>query len=83
MEHRNAMSDVQMADHDVKIDLLETTSHDGVFIWKIDDFGKKFQDAVSGKCLSIYSPQFYVGRYGYKVMTIYSYSSKSSWDNPL
>ena len=59
-----------MADHDVKIAILETTSYDGVFYWKIDDFTRRVQDAVTGKCLSIYSPQFYVKRYGYKVYMI-------------
>ena len=68
IEQQNAMTDVRIADHDIKMTMLETISYDGVFIWKIDDFGRRHQDAVSGRCLSSYSPQFYVGRYGYKVM---------------
>ncbi len=68
IEHQNTLTDVQIADHDVKITMLETTSYDGVFFWKIDDFGRRLQDAIAGRCLSIYSPQFYVGRYGYKVI---------------
>ncbi|CAB3985561.1 TNF receptor-associated factor 3-like [Paramuricea clavata] len=67
MEHQTTLSEVEMADHDLKIGMLETTSYDGIFFWKIDDFGRRLQDAVAGRCLSIYSPQFYVGRYGYKV----------------
>ncbi|CAB3996607.1 TNF receptor-associated factor 3 [Paramuricea clavata] len=47
--------------------LSETTSYDGTFLWKIDDFGRRLQDAVAGRCLSIYSPDFYVGQFGYKV----------------
>ena len=57
------LSDVQMADHDVKINMLETSSHDGTFVWKIDDFGRRYQEAVAGRVPSIYSPQFYVGHY--------------------
>lgn len=73
MEHQSTLSDVQMADHDVKIAMLETTSYDGTFFWKIGDFGRRLQDAVAGRCLSIYSPQFYVGRYGYKVSHDYAW----------
>jgi TNF receptor-associated factor 3 len=69
MEHQNTLREVEMADHDLKINMLETTSYDGIFFWKIDDFGRRLQDAVAGRCLSIYSSQFYVGRYGYKVIT--------------
>ena len=69
MEHQDTLTDVQIADHDVKINMLERTSYDGTFFWKIEDFGRLLQDAISGRCLSIYSPQFYVCRYGYKVCT--------------
>jgi hypothetical protein len=68
MEHQNTLTDAQIADHDVKINMLERTSYDGTFFWKIEDFGRLLQDAISGRCLSIYSPQFYVSRYGYKVI---------------
>ena len=61
------LTDVQMADRDVKINMLETSSHGGTFVWKIEDFGRRYQEAVAGRVPSIYSPQFYVGRYGYKV----------------
>ena len=70
MEHQDTLTDVQIADHDVKINMLERTSYDGTFFWKIEDFGRLLQDAISGRCLSIYSPQFYVCRYGYKVLII-------------
>ena len=67
MEHQITLSDVQMADHDVKINMLETNSHNGTFVWNIDEFGRRYQEAVAGRVPYIYSPHFYVGRYGYKV----------------
>ncbi|XP_046860118.1 TNF receptor-associated factor 3-like [Xenia sp. Carnegie-2017] len=67
LEHQNSLSDVQIADHDVKLNMLDSTSYEGTFIWKIEDFGRISNDAQTGRSLSIYSPQFYVGRYGYKV----------------
>lgn len=67
LEHQNSLSDVQIADHDVKLNMLDSTSYEGTFIWKIEDFARISNDAQTGRSLSIYSPQFYVGRYGYKV----------------
>ena len=65
MERQMTLSDVQMTDHDVEFNVLQTSSHDGTFVWKIDDFGRRYQEAVTGRVLSIYSPQFYIS--GYKV----------------
>ena len=70
MEHQHTLTDVQMAEHDVKISMLELTSYDGAFMWKIDDLSRRIHEAVTGKSLSIYSQPFYVGRFGYKVCTL-------------
>ena len=51
----------------MQIQMLEGTSYNGVYVWKIDHFSRRFQEAVSGRTPSIYSPPFYVGRFGYKV----------------
>jgi hypothetical protein len=56
-----------VARFDEKVTMSETTSYDGTFIWKIENFGRQLDDAVAGRYLSIYSPHFYVGRNGYKV----------------
>ena len=48
---------------------LQTTTYDGTLLWKIDDFGRCLRDAA-GRCLSINSPHFFVGFYGYKVLLI-------------
>ncbi|NXV49534.1 TRAF2 factor, partial [Uria aalge] len=45
----------------------EQASYDGVFLWKITDVGRKLQDSVTGRAVSLYSPAFYTAKYGYKV----------------
>ena len=67
IQHQITLSGVKMTVHGVRLNLLETISFDGTFLWKIDDFGVRYEGAVTGRVLSTYSPQFYVGRYGYKV----------------
>ncbi|KAI3378311.1 hypothetical protein SNEBB_007157 [Seison nebaliae] len=37
------------------------------FIWKIDDYEQKFQEAKSGKRSTIFSPPFLTSRHGYKL----------------
>ncbi|NWH58739.1 TRAF2 factor, partial [Geococcyx californianus] len=45
----------------------EQASYDGVFLWKITDVGRKLQDSVTGRTVSLCSPAFYTAKYGYKV----------------
>ena len=66
-EHQLALHEIQLSEEDLQIQILQATSYDGVYLWKIDQYSRRFQDAVSGKTPSIYSPPFYVGRFGYKV----------------
>ena len=66
-ERQLALHDIQLSDQDMQIQMLEATSYNGTYIWKIDRYSLRFQEAVAGKTLSIYSPPFYVGRFGYKV----------------
>ena len=66
-EHQLALHEVQLSEQDMQIQMLEATSYNGTYIWKIDHYSRRFQEAASGKTLSIYSPPFYVGRFGYKV----------------
>ena len=66
-EHQLALHDIQLAEHDIKVQMLEATSYDGTYLWKIDDWARRFQDSVSNKTPSIYSPPFFIGRFGYKV----------------
>ncbi|XP_077986133.1 TNF receptor-associated factor 2-like [Glandiceps talaboti] len=62
-----ALKDVALAEQDLRIQSLEMASYDGVLVWKISDFSRKRQDAISGKTMSIYSPCFYTSRHGYKM----------------
>ena len=41
--------------------------YDGVLIWKISDFARRRNEAITGKQVSIYSPCFYTSRHGYKM----------------
>ena len=66
-EHQLALHEIQLSEQDMQVQMLEATSYNGTYIWKIDHYSRRFQEAVSGKTLSIYSPPFYVGRFGYKV----------------
>ncbi|KAJ7384289.1 TNF receptor-associated factor 3 [Desmophyllum pertusum] len=67
VEHSLTLHEIQLADQDIKLQILETTSHDGVFLWKVDNFQRRFRESVEGKTISIYSPPFYTSRYGYKL----------------
>ncbi|XP_053329248.1 TNF receptor-associated factor 1 [Spea bombifrons] len=51
----------------MRVETLEKTSYDGDFLWKITNLKQRFQDAISGRTNSLYSPAFYSSRYGYKV----------------
>ena len=66
-EHQLALHEIQLSEQDMQIQMLEATSYNGSYIWKIDHYSRRFQEAVSGRTPSIYSPPFYVGRFGYKV----------------
>ena len=68
-EHQLALHEIQLSEQNLQIEMLEATSYNGVYIWKIDQYSRRFQEAVSGRTPSIYSPPFYVGRFGYKVCT--------------
>ena len=66
-EHQLALHEIELADQDIRMQMIEATSYDGVYLWKIDHYSRRFQEAVSEKTPSIYSPPFFVGRFGYKV----------------
>ena len=67
MSHSLALRNVMMTDLDEYVRQQEVSSHDGILIWKVSDFSKRRQDAISGNQTSFYSPAFYTNRYGYKM----------------
>jgi len=64
VENRTA---VTLADLEERIRQQEFSSHDGLLLWKINEFARKRNDAVSGQQVSIYSPCFHTSRCGYKM----------------
>ncbi|XP_072424647.1 TNF receptor-associated factor 3 isoform X2 [Chiloscyllium punctatum] len=62
-----SVHDVRLADMDLRFQVLETASYNGKLIWKIRDYARRKQEAVSGKTLSLYSQPFYTGYFGYKM----------------
>ncbi|XP_029058638.1 TNF receptor-associated factor 2 isoform X2 [Monodon monoceros] len=67
LERSIGLKDLAMADLEQKVHEMEASTFDGVFIWKIPDFARKRQEAVSGRTPAIFSPAFYTSRYGYKM----------------
>ena len=67
LEHALALKDVTLADQLRRLELVECTSYNGVLVWKLSNFTKKKQDAMSGIQPSIYSPPFFTSRFGYKM----------------
>ncbi|XP_033097178.1 TNF receptor-associated factor 3-like [Anneissia japonica] len=58
---------LKLSDQDLRYQLLETASYDGVLLWKISGIRRRKQEADSGKVVSLYSQPFYTSQYGYKM----------------
>ncbi len=54
-------------DQELRIQLLERATYNGVLLWKIDEFDRRRREAVDGVTLSLYSTPFYTSRHGYKM----------------
>ena len=54
-------------EQELRIQLLERATYDGVLLWKIDEFDRRRREAVDGTTMSLYSTPFYTGRHGYKM----------------
>ncbi|NXP04920.1 TRAF2 factor, partial [Thinocorus orbignyianus] len=67
LERSIGLKDLAMAEMEEKIRSMEASTYDGVFIWKITEFARKRQDAISGRSPAIFSPAFYTSKYGYKM----------------
>lgn len=62
-----AIQDIRMAEIDLKFQILETANYEGVLMWKIRDYARRKQEAITGRTLSLYSQPFYTERFGYKM----------------
>jgi hypothetical protein len=49
------------------VQMLQATSYDGVFIWRIPDIRRRRREAVIGQMDPLHSAPFYSGRHGYKL----------------
>ncbi|KFO99097.1 TNF receptor-associated factor 2 [Calypte anna] len=67
LERSIGLKDLAMAELEEKIRSMEASTYDGVFIWKITEFARKRQEAITGRSPAIFSPAFYTSKYGYKM----------------
>lgn len=61
------LQEARLSELDIRFQILETLNYEGVLIWKITNYRRRKQDAVSGTAVSIYSSPFFTSRYGYKM----------------
>ena len=54
-------------EQELRIQLLERATYDGILLWKIDEFDRRRREAIDGTTMSLYSTPFYTGRHGYKM----------------
>lgn len=66
-ERQLGIIDLRLAELDLRFQVMETASYNGVLMWKIRDYSRRKQDAKTGRTISLYSQPFYTGRFGYKM----------------
>ena len=54
-------------DQELRIQLLERATYNGILLWKVDEFARRRKEAIDGVTMSLYSTPFYTGRHGYKM----------------
>ena len=67
IEHTLALRNVTLADLEEYVRQQEFSSHDGQLLWKISDYARRRNNAVTGQQVSLWSPCFSTSRYGYKM----------------
>lgn len=66
LEHSVDRSLSSCLDQELRIQLLERATYNGILLWKVDEFARRRKEAKEGVTLSLYSTPFYTGRHGYK-----------------
>ena len=51
----------------LKIEIMEVKSTSGVYVWKVNELQRRYQEARVGKTVSLYSPPFYTSIHGYRL----------------
>ena len=66
---QNSLTQYAIAIDEVRLrqDVLDVKTTNGLFVWKIPDIRRRYQDAVDGRTASLYSPPFYTSPHGYRV----------------
>ena len=67
IEHALALRNVALADLEKYVRQQELTSYDGQLLWRITEYARKRNEAVSQQQVSFCSPCFLTSRYGYKI----------------
>ena len=67
IEHTLALRNAFLADLQEDVRQQEFSSYNGQLIWKITEYVRRRNEAVSGQQVSFCSPCFYTGRHGYKM----------------
>ena len=58
-------------DQELRIQLLEQATHNGVLVWKIDEVARRMDEAAIGITVSLFSAPFYTDPRGYKMCARY------------
>ena len=66
-DHQLALRNVSLADLEELVRQQQESCYDGTLLWKINDYGRRKNDAITGRQDSFYSPCFYTSRHGYKM----------------
>lgn len=56
LERTVGLKDLTVAEMEGRLREMAATTFDGVFVWRISDFGKKRQDAIAGRAPAMFSP---------------------------
>ena len=67
MERSLTLKDTALKEVETRRINMESTSYDGMIIFRISDWSQKLRDATTGVTRSIYSAPFYTSRTGYKM----------------
>ncbi|OWF48149.1 TNF receptor-associated factor 3-like [Mizuhopecten yessoensis] len=66
-ERQIGLMDIRLSELDLRLQIHETASFNGMLIWKLRDYARRKQEARNGRTLSLYSQPFYTSQFGYKM----------------
>ncbi|XP_069117042.1 TNF receptor-associated factor 3-like isoform X2 [Argopecten irradians] len=66
-ERKIGLLDVRFVELDLRLQIHESASFNGVLMWRIQNYRRRKCEAINGKTLSLYSQPFYTSQFGYKM----------------